>query len=568
MARWMKSYNIIVNKMQKCWSRPFAASVILFVLFFTAFNVIFVISKGNPVPDDQYFHFKYAYLLRTEGWSINNHFNWIQLSARLMEGDSYVVNLFQVSLIPFTYFDDMLLGLRIAESFYASLVIAIIYYIMRKDRVKYSTPFLLLLVSSSYFMTRILLSRAFVVMLGLIFLEMYLAIHRRYRLLFAITFFHVVWHQNTYFMPLVVVGIIESVRYCVKKKLSVKNMIMAVSGIILGTMLFPGFPQSLFRWIYLIFSISKNGSGSVEGSLGGHELVLVDFSKYFFGEVVMFVLGIGSTYLVGMLYFKYKKNKQNQCNLVKEELIIWVYGLVSFLWFAIIGASVISGRFFDFIFPTIVLLSAFVITALIESKNISISKLMDEWLGVFVWVFIFGLLIGSIINIYKRSNFFNYQSARLAAEWIDEQSESGEKVYLNNWSHFNVMFFSNSNNVYSMGIEPLALKNYNEGLYWKYYNIFKYNYYCEIPHDCVNEVKNIFTGLKSEEARLIFKKQNSNRLLNSIKNDFGSRFIVSDSESLNKIILLNPELIEDQFESDHVKSDGIYKQFTVFKLKK
>ena len=130
------------------------------------------------------------------------------------------------------------------------------------------------------------------------------------------------------------------------------------------------------------------------------------------------------------------------------------------------------------------------------------------------------------------------------------------------------MFFSNYHNTYVTGIEPTALKNYDEQLYWKYYNMFNYHYYCEKQEDCKTEIEYRRNQIGSDnEKRQILEKENGFKIINSIKNDFGARIIVSSNDYFTKTIESHPELIEEKF---HVKSDkykGPAMEFTVFKLK-
>ncbi len=560
---------------QKCWSRPLFASIILFAIFFAIFVSIFMIAKGDPIPDDQYFHYKYAYLLRTEGWDVVEHFKWIQLSPEPTGGSRYTANLFQVSLIPFTYFSDGVWGIRVAEAFYASIFIAIIYYIMRKERVRYPLFFVLLLVSSTWFMGRLLLSRAFIVMLGLIFLEMYFAIRKKYVPLTVVTFFHVLWHQNTYFMPLIIVGIVETSRFFLERKVDIKNILVIFFASVVGMAFFPGFPKSLFGWIGTLVGISGNGSSmgteadSSAASLGGNELLTIDFSANFLGIMVIFILCGLSIPTVMYLYTKQRQEQEQKPKFrtINQVQLHWVYSLFVFLMAVLVGSTAISGRFFDFVFPAITLLTGFAVTILLDSKFIAFQKSTIEWLSVFLWVFISTLAISVGVFIYKQANTFDYEPARQASAWIDENSESGDKVYMSNWSHFNMMFFTNSNNVYSMGLEPYSLKMYDESLYWKYYNIATRKYYCEVQGDCMDEIKDIFKKQGKKAFTHEFKKENSRKLIESIKNDFGSKLILSDSKALNEVMSLNPELIESEFEIKSKKYEGAHMQLKVFKLK-
>jgi alpha-galactosidase/6-phospho-beta-glucosidase family protein len=174
------------------------------------------------------------------------------------------------------------------------------------------------------------------------------------------------------------------------------------------------------------------------------------------------------------------------------------------------------------------------------------------------------------IAVYGKANSFDYAPSQKTAKWIRDNSEKPERVFLTNWSVFTLMFFENSYNVYTTGIEPMALKNYDEGLYWKYYNMFAYGYYCEKQMDCKEEI-----AQKKEEFKLLDdelqkekEKENGRKIVESIKNDFDSKFIVSTSNKLTVAISLNPDLIEKTVEFESEKfNKGAFMKYTVFKLK-
>ncbi len=554
---------------KKIWDNPLIASGIFFLVFFGTLTTIYALAEGDPIFDDHYFHFKYAYLLRTEGLDAVNHFDWIYLSGHGADGGSrYTVSLFQVSLIPFTYFTDWLFGLHVADAFYGSVVVALLYFIMRKERVRHPLFFALLLIGSIFFLSRILLGRALVLMIGLVFLEMYFAIRKKYVPLFFVVLVHVLWHQSTYFLPLVIVGVVEVSRYLVEKKIDIKNFLIALGGIVCGMIFFPGFPKSLYAWLLWIFAIRQNSVDNANGSLGGNEMATSNLMSYTFTQAITGVAVIFCTMAVGYMYYLYKKEDHVINGSLRTRQMHWLCCLTIFLLCMIGGSYMVTGRLLDFVAPSLVLLMGFTITALLDTQLIPQRFFAGKGFVIFMWLIVLALCAQSLMVIYTKSNTFDYQPARLAAQWIDEHSEDGEKVYLHNWSYFSLMFFENSHNRYSMGIEPLALKAYDESLYWKYYNIFATKYYCELPKACRDELYDELMVKRTDaETRNAFRKENSEKVINSIKNDFGARIILSNSEELSRTIAMSPELIEDYYEVWSDKFKGDYMSYTVFKLK-
>ncbi len=560
-----------LNKAKECWNnRPFIASIIVFLFIFTTFFLIFSFAVGDPSVGDKYFHFQYANLLRTEGLGAVQHFDWINSSNVPNEGGRYAVNLFQVSLIPFTYFSNWLFALHIADVFQMSIAISLIYYVMRKSRVKHPLFFTVIFFTSSYLLLRLLIGRAFILATALVFVEMFFAIEKKYKSLLAVIIFHILWHHNTYFMPLIVVGIVEASRYLVYQKFFIKNFIVTIIGIVVGMAFFPGFPYSLFSWMKNIFQIQSGGVVGVSSqSIGGTELASKDFMKHFVSNEIFLFFFIFSIVIVIFIYFLQKRGDALFENTYNRKYVLWIYSLFIFMISTTFGTLVVSGRFFDFLLPTVFVLTAFIVTIITNSKKIVIEKTLRKWLTVGIWMFTFIIITNSFITIYTAANKFDYKPVGKAAKWIEDNSSGREKVFLRNWGNFPLIFFGNTNNVYSMGMEPMALKGHNERLYWKYYNMYTHNYFCEADGDCKEQLEVDKKALKKvdESVREKVEKMNSEKIINSIRYDFGSKFIVSDAESFTTTILLSPELIESYqtFASDKFK--GRFTQFTVFKLK-
>ncbi len=566
---------MMLDRIKKHWdSRPLSALFVVFLILFLGFSVMYGYSAGDPLLDDHYFHFKYAYLLRTEGMDVVNHFDWIYLSGHGKEGGSrYAVTLYQISLIPFTYFDNWLLAIHIADAFYTSLALALFYYVLRKAHVQYPFFFIMAMFSSIYFIERLLYGRAFVLAIALVFLEMYFAVEKKYKLLFCVCVFHILWHQSTYFMPLFFVGIVEAARYLIEQKMFLKNAFSVILATVVGMAFFPGFPQSLFLWIGNIINIQMNAQSHVQDvnsvSIGGGEMVSKDFMNYFTDEKILLFLFVLACSSVISLYVLQKRSGISFLTSLDQKKLIWIYALFMGMICMMAGSITISGRIFDFFIPTVFILSAFLVTFFADTKKITVDHSLGVYMKFGVGMFFGILFLNTCINVYATAQQFDYMPAQQTAQWIQDHSSGRDKVFLHNWSVFTLMFFTNSHNIYSTGIEPMALKSFNEELYWKYYNIFKYNYYCDDSGDCGDTVMAIKESYKvaSDEKKDKFEKDNGLRIIHSIKNDFDAKFIVSETEAFTKTIQQNPDLIEDQF---HVKSDdftGRYTEFTVFKLK-
>lgn len=558
---YKKYFGIIRRK----WKSPVSATMILFVALFLFFTGLYYFVSGDPLPDDRYFHLKYAHLLRTQGWDAVENFDWIYLSRGAENDGRYEVSLFQVFLIPFTFLQDQVFALYVMSAAIAGLMISLFYYIMRKENVYHALYFALALPGLSYYLSRVLLGRAFVLIIALVFVEMYVAIHKKYKILFFVVVFHILWHQSTYFMPLIIIGIVEMARYLLEKKISVHNIGATIGGIVVGMMFFPGFPMSLFRWFQQLFVIQAVAKGNHVGAteMGTKNL----FESVTGWEVLLLAVSVSLLSAV----FIYKMRKYLYDHNVERSHVHWVCSLAIFLVCVLGGALMVSGRFFDFVIPTTMLLCAMLVTIIYSAKIIVVDKFFMKWINIALCIWLAILAFHALRTAYYQGNAYDYQPTQSVAQWVEKNSDEKDKVYLQNWSAFTLMFFANHHNTYSMGIEPTTLKNYNEELYWKYYNIFLYRFYCEKPKDCQNEFNSYQKQVLSadQNVREHLEKENSRKIIVSIKKDFGAQFIVSSSDHFSRMIMLNPDLIADQYgaKSDRFTNTYFPTSFTAFKLK-
>ncbi len=562
---------MVVQNIKNCYNtRPLYAATIVFFAFFLLSSIFFVFfSQGDPHWGDQYFHFKYAYLLRTEGIDVVKNFDWIYLSWHA-DSSRYAVNLFQIALIPFTFFSDHLFGMKVADIFYMSVAVTLFYYVLRKMHVKYPLFFTLMLFLYTYFPLRLLLSRAFILITVLLFVEMWLAVEKKYRWLFGTPLFHILWHQSTYFMPIGVIGIVEMSRYLVMKKIDVKNCIAVLCGTIVGMAFFPGFPASLIHWMKSLVAIQFNAHASPhtqENMWGGSELAVRDFMEDFASMDMYFVFFILSTCAVAYMYTTFKKQKQEISTDIQKRLV-QIFSVFIFALVVVWMSFTVSGRTFDFFVPAVVLLSALVFTHLYDRVHIA-----DAFFITFMkWAMI--IIVGfSLLNTYTAMhahvNAFDYTPSYRVSEWIAHHADAKERVFLRNWTTFTLLFAGNHKNVYSMGIEPQTLKVYDREIYWKYYNIFWYNYWCEEQKDCREKFEKEKAYLEDKpRLRKAREKENSENIIRFIRDELDTKYIVSDKEAFTNTLLFSEELIEDHFYVKTQKElEGSFMEYTVFKLR-
>jgi hypothetical protein len=557
-----------IYRVRDSWKNyPFFASFFIFGIVFLAYSSVYLNNQGISYLDDHFFHFKSAFVLRTQGWNAVNNPNWIYLKPIIPNlGRQYIF--FQIAVIPFTYIKDMILGMKINDIFWASFSFSIFYYIFRKSKIKFSLLFLIILTSSDYMLMRMISGRSFILINSLFFLQIYLAVKNKYRKLFSLALFNVLWHPATYLFPIILVTLVEAGRYMEIKKIAWKNFIAAGMAIIIGMAFFSDYPKNIIKSIMAIASLLWGAHQSGFNVEGTEVYAKNPLQAFWSGSGLFFLLSLIGISLVIYYYILSKKDNFQEENKTKEdtEASVLMYAIFLFLIVSIAGSLIISGRFFDYYYPASVFLIAIVLNKLFKEEKIKINKSVGKYVICGVFIYFLGLAGSSLLNV--RMSIYNndYRPYAQVAEWVGSQSKNHERVFLENWSWFAVSFFYNDKNVYSSGLEPKSMLDANPSLYWKWYNMFSYNYYCSEEKDCKEEATQFLEtyNKSSDDEKKEMNKENGREMASSVKNDFHSRFIISDSATFNNAILLNSEMIEDSFE---VKSDINKTTVRAFKLK-
>ncbi len=525
----------------------FAASVVFFCAF-VIFSISYIYDTGDTVIDDHFFHFKYASLVYSHGWDAIENFDWIYLNDISSETNRYQVGLYNIFLIPFTLITDKMLGIKVMDAFFASAFFAIIYYVMRKMHIKKSIFFLLFICITSFFLTRLLTGRAYVLAIALVFLEMYFAVEKKYKLLFLITIFHVMWHQSTFFMPLIIMLIAEAARYLSYYKIFYKNIVSSIIGICVGMMIYSGFPMNIFYLIKNILSVQSNSM--TPGSSVGVEAYSKDFMTSFVLNFEVFFLFALLAGVIIVYYYISIRNNHIKRESFKNNQLVFLYAFFMLLIVTISGTLIASGRFFDYYIPTSVILFALVGTIIFERREIIMQDFLKKIIYKTSYTFIIILCVGSFLYMKKTIAKFDNSKFSEVAQWIENKSEEKDKVYLDNWSYFTPLFFYDDKNVYSTGLEPNDAAQANPDLYWKWQNFRKNLFYCDKKNNCKDDAKEFFDKINKleEDKKQEQYKINSMKIIKSIENDFDAKFIVSDNKSFDNILHYNEEMFEDIFQ--------------------
>jgi hypothetical protein len=266
---------------------------------------------------------------------------------------------------------------------------------------------------------------------------------------------------------------------------------------------------------------------------------------------------------VAYYYILSKKENYNEIDIKDDESKILIYAsfIATILFLA--GAIILSGRFIDFYYSFVVFLGALVFTKLFKDQIFIININYKKYFLVASFIFLIFFVGNNFLNKKKAISAIDYRPFEKVAKWTKERSNEKEIVFLSDWSYFSVVFFYNTKNVYSMGIEPQSLMDYSPNLFWKWYNIYNYGYLCGLEGDCLEmaqlRVKEIDKMSASEKELTL--KNSGIEIIEVIKKDFNSRFIISTSKKLNDLLELNKDMIDESIEAKSEINNSIIKAY-------
>ncbi|MEK7078288.1 MAG: hypothetical protein AAB911_01835 [Patescibacteria group bacterium] len=484
-----------------------AAAVLIFI------SIYFHLSANNIADPDGFYHIAHAKIYRDQGL-LSADFPWVQYSAiNQLKADIWYG--FHVFLIPFTYFNDLTIGIKFAGIFLTSLVLILFFLIIKKLQVQYPLFWtILLFFSVPDVHWRFLMVRPHILtfILGL-FLLYYLAKNNRWGILFsalAISFFHLA----LFWIVFLIVGAVLISQTIIKSKIKFIPIVYAVVGAIMGWLARPN-PIGAIKLAYIqvvqLMVEKLNGIPFQFGSElkpGSHWSVLI---TEFLPIAILLILAI----------WAWLKNKHT----LKSESIL--------LWSSLILAMIFGGIFVFIARRSIDLFVGFGLIFAALSWSLFGSKIRHS--NILLTVF-FAVLAANTLyfaNIYKKqaisSNTFKESSL-----WLKENSKSGDIVFNVHWDNFPMLFFWNQKNYYINGMDPIFEYAFDKQLYWKHYYLdidglaIKNNigYTCSnIRSECSdNNMVEVYDALKNNfKAKYIFVEPSRNPKLNRYL-EFDKRF--------------------------------------------
>lgn len=456
------------------------ARIIFVVLVFILISAFFHFYFPGEGDGDIFYHFRHAEIYAEKG-IFYSEFQWLPQTI-IGENSSDIWYGFHLFLIPFTFFGNLVFGIKMAGVFVTAILLLLFYFSLKFFFIK--KPFfwtIFMFFSVPGVMFHLLLIRPHAVSTGLAALLLPLLIYRHSLGIFLTSFFIAFIHLNVFWVVFVIFGVVFLINLFREKAFLWKECFYALAGVLAGWFLRPN-PFGALKITYAnVFGVSVAKLNGIALNLGA-ELRPLAIGKMFldFWPFLIFWL----TALFTLIFYRKK------FNLLSREIAAAIFagGLLSFIFF--LATIFFASRSYDLwlIFGTI--FAGFVFTYFVsvssQEKNVA--------LNIALFFFACFIIIRGIYAEQKNMDRLGWDIYMFkdSAEWISKNSAGGETVFNASWDYFPLLFFWNTKNRYTSAMDPIMLYAHSEDLYKKSEALR------------LGDDSNVLNTLKNFNARFIF----------------------------------------------------------------
>jgi hypothetical protein len=425
-----------------------ATGLALFLLFVTLFGYVQYGAAGLA-GNDGYYHIKIAYLMRQEG--IKPDFVWLPFS--ILNADAYYDHhfLYHLYLSLFAWVDPALdhgraltEGAKIATMILPALAFLAVWWLLRQQNVPWAALWALgLFAVSEAFLYRMSMARAQSASLLVLILGLHWLLQDRYRLLLPLGFLYV-WLYNAFPLLLVVAAVYVAAVALTERRLAWQALFYPALGIGLGLLINPYFPQNVAFVINHIVPKLGESSTRVGNEWYPYETwTLVQNSGYALAAFFLGVLALG-----------WREKRIDRATLVALALT------------AVFGLMVFKARRFIEYFPAFVLIfTALAAAPVLRRRQAEWSH--RRWLLPALMLLLLLWPLASTLKMGRAAVGRSMPPDQYAAAslWLHSHAAPGSLIFQTDWDDFPRLFFYNSRNIYTAGLDPTYMELYDAGLF-------------------------------------------------------------------------------------------------------
>lgn len=401
-----------------------------------------------PVGFDGYYHLRMAQLMRSEG--LLPHFRWLPLTI-LSPGAYYDHHfLYHLLLMPFAWGDPsaggaaaLALGGKVASIVLASLAFMAIWIGLRRH-VRWASLWTLgLFALSAAFLYRMSMPRAQSVSLLFLVVGFFLLAERHDRWLLPLGFVYV-WTYDAFPLLLLLAACRVAADLVIMRRLDARPLVYAAVGIGLGLVINPYFPRDLvFISQHLLAKIGAPG--------------IPVGSEWYPYDTWTLVTDSGPAFValgVGFFFLGRQRGNLSRATVMAMLLAI-VFGLL-FLK---------SRRFAEYFPPFSLIFLALAASPWLEQLSSSGPQRTRRVPPLMAVLLLLPLGWTTWQARQDVANSTPIESYGAAADWLGRHSQPGELVFQTDWDDFPRLFFYDTVNTYTVGLDPTYLQLADAQLY-------------------------------------------------------------------------------------------------------
>jgi len=410
-------------------------------------------STPNLVGNDGYYHIKLAALMGEQG--LKPEFVWLPLT--ILNPEQFVDHhfLFHVLLIPFT-FGDLILGAKWASVVFAASAFAALGWLLYRQKVPHAALWALSgLAVSEAFIYRMSMARAQSLSLTILILALGWLLDGQYRRLLPLGFLYV-WLYDAFPLLLVACASYVAVEWLLGGGLRLAPLGYAGAGIGLGLLINPYFPDNLlFIGRHLLPKLAEATSISV-----GNEWFPYDTAQLVRNSGLALLAFASGALALGL------GGRRMGVGPAAALCFGLVLGLMLFQ----------ARRFVEYFPPVAVIFAALAWSPVLRHPGLasagggaeSVAGFPDPqrsllWRKIGVAAIAVGALTAGMwfsleasqVSVRASRSSQRFQSA---AEWLKGHSPEGARVFQTDWDDFPRLFFYNTHNTYTVGLDPTYLQ--------------------------------------------------------------------------------------------------------------
>ncbi len=413
------------------------------LLGFVALWAVIQFSTPNLAGNDDYFHIKFAQVMRQQG--VRPAFVWLPLT--ILKADTYADHhfLYHVLLIPFTG-GDLRIGAKWAAVIFAALAFFMGWIVLRGQNVPLAALWALgFFAVSDAFLFRLSMVRVQAVSLLALLLALHWLLTGRHRRLLPLAFTYA-WLYDALPLLLGLVGMYVLAVGLVERKLNLAPLWYAGLGGVLGLLINPYFPNNVI-FIYHHYLPKLTDLATADIDVG---------NEWYAYSTWALAKNSGPTLLAlaaAALALGLRDRRMDTATAVLFMVTLFF------------GVLLLKSRRFIEYFPAFALIFC----------AVAWKPLLLDWrrrarqarlLPLVLALLLLPLLIFTVRQVQTTLGQSSpYQQYAAAATWLQNNSAPGSIIFQSDWDDFCQLFFYNTANTYTLGLDPTYMALANPQLY-------------------------------------------------------------------------------------------------------